>query len=57
MSEKITQEKLYEIIVEQYNNKYTTVYDMSLNNVNATIVNATSGTNTSGAVYQADTAP
>ena len=32
----------------------STVYDMSLNNVNATIVNATSGTNTSGAVYQAD---
>jgi hypothetical protein len=36
-------------------NSGTTVYDMSINSVNATVVNATSGTNTSGAVYQADT--
>jgi hypothetical protein len=36
-------------------NSGSTVYDMSNNSVNATVVNATSGTNTSGAVYQADT--
>lgn len=36
-------------------NSGSTVYDMSSNNVNALVVNATSGTNTSGAVYQADT--
>ena len=36
-------------------NSGTTVYDMSIGSVNATVVNATSGTNTSGAVYQADT--
>jgi hypothetical protein len=30
----------------------STVYDMSSNNVNATVVNATIGTNTSGSVYQ-----
>ena len=36
-------------------NSGSTVYDMSANLVNATIVNATSGTNTSGAVFQADT--
>ena len=33
----------------------STVYDMSLSSVNATIVNATSGTNTAGAAYQSDT--
>jgi hypothetical protein len=36
-------------------NSGSTVYDMSNNSVNATVVNATSGTNTSGAVYQAAT--
>jgi len=36
-------------------NSGSTVYDMSNGSVNATVVNASSGSNTSGAVYQADT--
>jgi len=36
-------------------NSGTTIYDMSSFSNNMTIVNATSGTNTAGAVYQADT--
>jgi len=36
-------------------NSGTTIYDMSSFSNNMTIVNATSGTNTSGAVYQSDT--
>lgn len=38
-------------------NSGTTVYDMSNFSNDLTIVNATSGTNTAGAVYQSDTAP